>query len=100
MTKPPNPQRRGWLVLILKQQSCEIFVGSFPKVSFKVQRTEILWGFGALHLNRIRIKFATNIMVLCTFLEPNNPARRGTHLEVINKRVTTQVDASEGQNIG
>ena len=51
-----------------KQQSCEIFVGSFPKGWFKVQRTEILLGFGALHLKRIRIKFATNIMVRCTFL--------------------------------
>ena len=42
-----------------------------------MQRTEILFGYGAMHLMENRTKFATNIKVRCTILEPINPAFQG-----------------------
>ena len=48
------------------QQSCLIFVENQVKHVPKVQRTAIIAGYDALHLNKIAYLNATNINVLCT----------------------------------
>ena len=56
-----------------KRQRRGIFVATLKYSSQGAAHRNII-GFRCAAPERIRIKFATNIMVLCTFLEPFNPA--------------------------
>ena len=75
---PPNPPWAGLIGSKFdKRQRRKIFVATLKYSSQGAAHRNII-GFRCAAPERIRIKFATNIMVLCTFLEPFNPAQGGT----------------------
>ena len=83
---PPNPQGAGLIGSKFdKRQRREIFVATLKYSSQGAAHRNII-GFRCAAPERIRIKFATNIMVLCTFLEPFNPAQGGTLYEELENK--------------
>ena len=77
MALPPNPRRAGLIGSnFSKRQSREKFVAT-SKVKFVRCRAPKYYKITVLCTLRIRIKFATNVTVLCTFFRTNQPCPKG-----------------------